>query len=220
LKGTRDVFVQLLDKLVARQQHAFADLVYIADSYAKLAVNDKARDQYDRIIKAAEADPNILPAKTGPAAVTRVRAQLVGLLRNDGKFQEAMQQVDQLIKNNPRDLAPLMEKGRILQSWSEADPKHYDEAVAHWTDLRTRLSRMQKKPPEFYEVVYNAASCLLAQAKKAGDKNKALQAEQLLKSTMVLSPSLSGPDMVAKYNDLLKTAIEMQGRSAQAASKR
>jgi tetratricopeptide (TPR) repeat protein len=137
---------------------------------------------------------------------------LVGLLRNEGKYDEAMKEVEQLIRANPRDLAPLMEKGRILQTWAEQEPKFYSDAIAHWSSLRTTLSRMQKKPPEYYEVVYNLAACLVFQAKHGNDKEKALQAEKLLKSSLVLSPNLNGPETVARYNELLQEATKFQGR--------
>jgi tetratricopeptide (TPR) repeat protein len=210
--GTRDVFVRLLDQLAQRQQHSLANMIFIADSYARVGAADKARQHYQRILQTSAADPELASSSTGISALARVRAQLVGLLRNEGKFEEAMKEVDQLIRSNPRDLAPLMEKGRILQAWADKEPRFYGEAIGHWTSLRTTLSRMQRKPPEYYEVVYNAASCLLAQSKQGQDKSKARQAEQLLKSSLVLSPNLNGPDMVARYNELLNEATKLQGR--------
>jgi tetratricopeptide (TPR) repeat protein len=210
--GTRAVYVQLLDQLAARKQHSLANSIYIGDSYSRVGVADKARAQYQHILQMAEQDPSLTSEGTGAAAVTRVRAQLVGLLRNEGKYAEAMKEVEQLIRANPRDLAPLMEKGRILQTWGEKEPKYYGDAVAHWSSLRTTLSRMQRKPPQYYEVVYNVAACLVTQAKQSNDKSKALQAEQLLKSALVLSPNLNGPEMVSRYNELLKEATKLQGR--------
>jgi hypothetical protein len=105
-----------------------------------------------------------------------------------------------------------MEKGRILQAWAEKEPKFYTDAINHWGSLRMTLSRMQKKPPEYYEVVYNVAACLIFQARQTTDKSKALQAEQLLKSVLVLSPNLNGPETVARYNELLREAVKLQGR--------
>jgi hypothetical protein len=141
-----------------------------------------------------------------------VRAQVVGLLRQEANYQEAMEQVTTLISENPRALEPLMEKGRILQAWAESEPKHSDAAVAHWSKLRTLLAAMQKKPPEYYEVVYNLAACLLAQYKQSRDASKLQQAEQLVKATLVLSPNLSGPDMVARYKALAEEVARAQGR--------
>ena len=44
------------------------------------------------------------------------------------------------------------------------------------------------------------------------DKEKANQAEKMLKSPLTLTPKLSGPDMVVKYQTLLAAAITLQGR--------
>ncbi len=105
-----------------------------------------------------------------------------------------------------------MEKGRLLQAWADIEPARFDEAVAHWTRLRTRLAHARSKPPEYYEVVYNAADCLFLAALKARDPSQALQAEQLLNATLVLSPRLNGPETVARYKDLLQRSRQLQGR--------
>jgi hypothetical protein len=70
---------------------------------------------------------------------------------------------------------------------------------------------MKTRPPEYYEVLYNAALCLVRQARQSNNKEKALDAEKMLKSTLTLSPQLSGPDMVAKYQTLLAAAITARG---------
>ena len=75
---------------------------------------------------------------------------------------------------------------------------------------------MRKKPIEFFEVMYNAAFCLVQEAKATGDRSKAGDAEKMLKSALILSPKLNGPDMVAKYNVLLNEAISI-ARPGQAA---
>jgi hypothetical protein len=64
---------------------------------------------------------------------------------------------------------------------------------------------MRKKPLEYYEVIYNAAWCLYAQAFQTQEDipKRCTEATGLLKSAMVLNDKLSGPDMVAKYEALL-----------------
>ncbi len=78
------------------------------------------------------------------------------------------------------------------------------------------LLGMVKKPPEYFEATYNLAAALYGQASAAKDKTqaaeKAKQAEQLLKSTLILSPDLSGPEMVEQYNALLKKASALHER--------
>ena len=98
-------------------------------------------------------------------------------------------------------LEPIMEKGHILQTLAESDPRRYDEAVQWWTRIRLKLSSAPgKKPKEYYEVIYNCALCLAAQKKPETNQ----QASQLLSSTLALSPDLDGADRVAMYKTLLK----------------
>jgi hypothetical protein len=100
-----------------------------------------------------------------------------------------------------------MQKGKVLQALASQDAAHYETCIAHWTSLRLKLGAMQPKPPEYYEVVYYTAASLLEQAAVSRDKTheeKTRQAEQLLKATMALSPKLSGPEMVVRYQDLLQ----------------
>ena len=211
LDNIKQVLGQMLDKLALREQHSVQNLVFIGDTCSQLALNDKAREVYQRLLALIEKDETA--KATAGKAITRVRAQLIGLLRNEAKYDEANKQVDALIKANPNALEPLMEKGRILQSWAQREPKRYPECVAHWTQVRQLLGRLKTRPPEYYEVLYNAALCLMSDARNSKDKEKALQAEQMLKSTLTLSPSLSGPDMVAKYKALLSQAMAYQGKS-------
>jgi hypothetical protein len=76
---------------------------------------------------------------------------------------------------------------------------------------------MRKKPIEFFEVMYNAAYCLVQESKAKGDRAKAADAEKMLKSALILSPKLNGPDMVAKYNVLLNEAVGIARPGQQAA---
>ena len=86
--------------------------------------------------------------------------------------------------------------------------------------LRVRLSKATRKPPEYYEVVYNAANCLFIDSLKTQNNEKALQAEQLLSATLVLSPRLSGPEMVARYKELLHKVRTLRGQPVGASARR
>jgi hypothetical protein len=208
---------QLLAQLASRKENSLPAMIYIADFSAQLGQNDTARELYQAILTRAESDATFKQANA--AALTRIQSQLVGLLRQKGQYAEGLEEVDKLIAKFPNALEPKMEKGRLLQAWSDKDPAHFDDAVAHWTVLRTRLAKAAKKPPEYYEVVYNAASCLFTDGLKTQNQQKALQAEQLLNATLVLSPKLNGPEMVARYKELLQKARQLQGRPANASAK-
>ncbi len=216
-KASKEQLAQWVARLAPRKQHSLLALIFIADTSAQLGQTDTARELYQAILAQADSDPAFKQANA--QALTRIQAQLVGLLRQKGQFAEGLKQVDQLIEAFPNALEPKMEKGRLLQSWADVEPARFGEAVAHWTMLRTRLAKAAKKPPEYYEVVYNAASCLFTESLKTQDAKKSLQAEQLLSATLVLSPRLSGPDMVARYKELLHKVRLLQGRPESAAAK-
>jgi hypothetical protein len=210
----RDLLGRLVDALAPRTALSVPQLIYIGDACLSLDRSDKAREVYQRLLAMIDKDESA--KATAGAAVTGIRARLVGLLRSEGKLDEANQQVDALIKEHPKALEPLMEKGYILQSLAQQDSKRYDECIAHWTNLRVRMGASKARPPEYYEALYNAAWCLIQQARQ-GDKKKAQekaqQAEQMLKSTLTLTPKLSGPDLVAKYEALLGQAVTMRGEA-------
>jgi len=192
-----------------------AGLVFIGDTLASLDMTAEASEQYQNILKRIETDEEF--KKQAEKAVTRVRAQLIGVLRKEGKFDAAVTQVDQLIKDNPNALEPLMEKGRILEAWAEKNPAKFEEAVAHWAKLRQRLQPMAKtkRPDEYYDVMYNVAACLMREAEKSKDQavrvDRATKAVQVLKSPLILSPKLNGPDTVARYNALMQKAARLAG---------
>jgi tetratricopeptide (TPR) repeat protein len=174
--------------------------------------------------RTALSDPGISKgdAERARKAATRARAQLVGLLRKEGKFDEAYAEVTQLIQDNPNALEPQLEKGRILQTWAEKDPRHYDEAVSQWIRVRNWLYAMRKKPPEYFEVIYNAAFCLYMQGAQSGAKarEKLLEARKLLNYEIVVNPKLNGPDMAAKYKALLEKIDAGLGPQGKPAGKR
>lgn len=211
--ASRESLIKVITQIGTRKQIDLGGLVYLAETsqdlgqtYRELGENekaveqnDKARAQFQAILDRAAADPAF--AKVATKATTRIRSQLIGLLRADGKFEEALPQVEALLKEQPNALEPLMEKGNILQTLAEKDPKRYEEAVQWWTRIRLKLaSSPGKKPVEYYEVIYNCAVCLAAQKKPETN----LQATQLLNSTLALSPDLDSPDRVEQYKALLK----------------
>ena len=193
----REALSKLFEQLNTRKQYDLSGLVFLAEGSSEIGMNDKAREQFQAIIDRAAADPVF--AKQAAKAMIRVRAQLIGLLRNEKNYPEALKQVEALLKEQPNALEPLMEKGNILQALAETDPKRYEEAVKWWTTIRLKLQGSPgKKPKEYYEVIYNCAFCLIQQ----GTPEKKTQAAQLLNSTMTLNPQLDGPDRVEMFEVL------------------
>jgi len=193
---------RVLKRLATRREQSVAALSFIGDALAELGLSEPARVQYELVLERIGQDSSVSPSNR--SLRTRVRARLLALLRAEGKYQEALEQVDRLIHDNPKALEPRLERGYILQGWAQREPEHFAAAISQWTELRLALSRMRNRPPEYFDVVYRAADCLVAQGKHENDKEKTHQAEQLLKSTLAVSPDLSGAEMVAKYQELLK----------------
>ena len=221
--NSKEALVKLLEKLNERKQYDLAGLVFLAESSLEISQSltdkpredfqKKARDQFQAIIDREQSDPAF--AKVAAKAMTRVRSQLIGLLREEKKYPEALAQVEALLKAQPNALEPMIEKGNIMQALAESDPKKYDDAVKWWSGIRNKLQNQPgKKPPAYYEVVYNTAFCLVAQ--KQPEKNT--QAAQLLHATLALAPSLDGPDRVEKYKALLKQLPAVKAAPAKAAA--
>ncbi len=210
LKATQTMIGNVLKKLAARKEHSVFGLVALGDLCVNVGLAAEATQLFQRVVDTPDVDKR---------AATRARAQLIGLLRTAGKFQEAIDQARQLAADNPRSLEPQLELGRCLQARAEQDPATYEEAIAQWTRIRNFLQAMRKKPPEYYEVIYNAAWCLYAQAYQTQEKiqERCTQAIQLLKSALVLNEKLSGPDMVEKYKVLIDTIQKFQQESGGAA---
>jgi len=212
LRALRELLAKLIDATEGRKALSISQLIFLGDACMNNARTDRAREIYQQVLTTIDKDESA--KATAGAKATQMRARLVSLLRNEGKLVEAEQQVNTLIKEHPKALEPLMERGYILQSLAERDPRRWDDCVKHWTDLRLRLERSKPRPPEYYDALYNAALCLVRQAKQTGKKEKAVDAQKILSATLTLSPSLNGPDTVTKFQTLLKSAIELGGTAA------
>ena len=212
--AVQELLGKILVKLATRKELGLGSMMFIGETLNAIGMTAEASEQFQRIIKRTEEDPQF--AKEAAKAMSRIRAELLKVLRDQGKYEDAIKQVNKLIETNPNALALLMEKGRILEAWAEKDSTKFEDAVKHWADLRNRLQHMKKKPPEYYEVMYNVAKCLVREAEKSKDKkvilDRANTAEKVLKSPLVTARKSMGPDMVAKYVALLNKAIVMQGR--------
>jgi hypothetical protein len=212
LAAKRDAFKELLVKLMEplgkRREHSLPDLVFLGDACFTLGLADEGGQIYQNLLDRAKDDPSFTKKPGIAQALIRARAQLINVLRSQGKLEEALKQADEQIAKNPRALDPKMAKAYILDDWAKQDFRKFDDAVAQWTEIRLLLNRINPKPPEYFEVVYRGATCLYQQYEKFNDRSKLDSAEQLLKATLIQYAKLSGPDMVARYNELLKKIQE------------
>lgn len=218
-KNVQALFTKVVEKLTARRFHSIPNMIYLSETAAELGLTQQAREQFTTILKKADDEKGSVQ----PQAAIRIRAKLIGLLRNEKKLAEALPEVDKLITaTGGKALEPLIEKGQIIQSIAESAPynaKLYDATIGYWTNLRLRMQNMNPKPPEYYQLIYNTANCLLVQAEQAKDPGKAKQAIQILNSVLQLNRSLLAPDMVTKYDALVAKARQFQGQPAVAPTK-
>ncbi|MGC4007441.1 MAG: hypothetical protein QM811_31685 [Pirellulales bacterium] len=194
LKG---VELNLLNKLKERDQLNVGEMIYLADALSKVGQVEDARNFYKKIIDRADSDPQF--GESAKKSLTRIRAAVVELLLAEGKFDAASKQADELIEQFPKSLEPLVLRARILQAWSNKDPKKVDDAIGQWSRIRTVLQNVPKKPPEYYEAVLSASNLLIVQANQTKDPKKAETAEKLLTATLRMTPEADGPRTVELY---------------------
>ena len=173
LASMQELLAKILLNLAERKELGLGHMIFVGETLNTIGKTAEATQLFEKILKRMETDHEF--AERGQKALSLIRTELLKALRKQEKYEEALTQVDQLIKEHPRALEPLMEKGRILEAWAEKDPTKFDQAVGHWATLRTRLQPMRNpKPPEYYEVMYNVAKCLVREAEKSTDKAVAL----------------------------------------------
>ena len=197
LASTQAMIGSVLKKVINRKQYSPSGLLVVADAAGAVGFSVEARNLYNQVANQPNADRKLK---------THALAQLVGLLRQEGKFDEAYNRAEELVKENPRALPPLMERARVMQAWAATDPAKFDQAMAEWIRIRNLLEPMRPKPREYYDVVFYAAECLYIQAVKTPEqaREKAIQASQWLNGAKLMNPRLSGPDAVERYKALLE----------------
>ncbi len=120
LTTVKELAGNLLPRLAERKSNTPQNLIFIGDLAMQVAQSELADTIFHKILDQAQADPAFAKA-CGDRGLTRVRSQLVELLREKKQFAEGVKQADTLIEQNPKSLEPLMAKGRLLQAWAEED---------------------------------------------------------------------------------------------------
>ncbi len=203
--GLKGNITKLLEKLGAKQNHTLDGRIYMGGIAAKIGATNLAEQFYTTALAQVDKEKD----SVGPKVlkfIPQIRAQLVGLLQQKGEFKTGVEQIDKLIEEQPKALEPKVVKARLLQAWAEKEPARLQDAAREWAGIARMLAgaaRGRKPLPELFEANYYAASCLYMEFESTKDATKADTARKLLHTMMIKSPSLSGPDMVAKYNALI-----------------
>ncbi|MBX3414845.1 MAG: hypothetical protein KF708_19325 [Pirellulales bacterium] len=192
---------EMINSLAAREHLGPQEQLLLGDLCMFRGAHDQAAELYKALIDAAQTDPAF--AAQSAQQLARARTRLVQLLRERGEYSRAIAETDILLKEHPRSLAIALERGRILEAWSRTDLSQVDAALKQWNDIRVALGKQTPRPAEYFEAVYSVALCLRRQAIVKKSPDDLAQARKLLDATLILSPKLSGPAMVAQYKKLL-----------------
>jgi hypothetical protein len=197
LARTQQAYQKFLAALVnAKAGQTYQSLQWAGESMLALGNSKEAADVFDRILEAAEKDKTFLPAQAAEPSLMKTRLKLAAALRGQGQFDKSDELITELIKQSPRSIEPQFEKGMLLEARAAAGQSKWSVAHNQWRTIALKMASMRPKPAEYYDAWYHAALALW----KDG---QATLARQTLGSVMRLSPNLSGPEMKAKYEDLI-----------------
>ena len=203
-------FRNMVDKLCKRENLSIGGLIWLAESAKSVGLTQNASDIYSKILERKKTDPKFGTDKDAAKYLEFIRNTQIQNLQNQNEFQKAIDLINTQIAEQPSSIAPYIAKAKAMQAWAATEETKYGAAAGAWANAREMLGRIPKKPPEFYDAVYNTAVCLMGEFKVNKKKETALQAEKTLRSTLTLYPELSGPEMVKKYNDLLILVLKAQ----------
>lgn len=197
LERTRLAFLKFLNALAeSKSGQTFDSMLWTGENILKLGDPAKAHDVFEHVLKTYGSDASALAQPGAPERVLRTRLKLSASLRGLKRFDESSSMIETLLKENPRTIEPMMEKGMLLEDQAAAGKGEWGLAFNHWRATATRLGTMRTRPVEYYEAWYHAAVALQKQG-------RGQEAKQTLAGIMRLSPSVGGPEMKGKYQALL-----------------
>jgi hypothetical protein len=238
-------FELFLDRIVSKEHgNNFNSLNWVAETYGRLGAGHESDDAsttaqsrafYE---KAAHADEKILAAvKAGPQfatpqAVLAVKVRMAKSARHGGHFKEAIDQLVDILKVQPKLLDGQREAAYAYQEWGrdnpatlklaieggrkEKDPKGQEYNVLWgWARIAALTQRDKRFQDVYHEASYNLAKCYLlsALAQEGSEKAASLKkAEAAVMLTVQLHPDLGGGDWPKKYDKLLRNIQKELGQ--------
>ncbi len=197
LTRTQTAYRKFLSALVASKTgQTFDSLMWAGSNLLNLGAAAEASDVFDQILKIYGEDSAFVSKPGALDRLRRVRLRQVSALRGKGQFVEAEDKLRAITEQDPRRYDVLMEKGYILSDRATAKKGTWSAAFNHWQNLAQRLRNLSPKPLDYYEAWYQAAKALQSDGKST-------LAKQTLAGIMRLSPQVGGPEMKAKYQELL-----------------
>ena len=144
LASINELLGDILLKLAERKEVSLWGMVFIADGLNTIGKTAEASRLYQSIIERAESDPSSPPRPS--KAMTRVRAPTDRTAAQGRQVFRSARTGRSLIRENPRALEPLMEKGRIIEAWAEIEPGRYGDAVLTGSCSETACSPCGTSP--------------------------------------------------------------------------
>ncbi len=229
-------FAELLDRIAARDTgNNPAMRLWLAQSYysmgKSLADRDaarsfyaKARDAFQALADAANADPSILPAGQSPLAV---KMQLADCLRGLGQYKQALDSFSSVLKEQENQLAVQIAAAESYEQRgvAETDPQWLERAIYGgyklrstgknrvwgWLKIAQVAERASRSDPRyrdaFFEARLGAARCrfLAGTMHRGADRTKDLAtAKESILSVHRLYPEMGGEAWRDKFDQLLK----------------
>lgn len=193
------------------------------------AYYEKAFQTDEKIMASLAADKSFGPA----GAELAVKLRMARTRRRMRDFKQARDLLVQVLKEKPNVLDVQVEAALNYQEWGREKPDYYqtaikgagkqakqaDKLIWGWSLIsrRTQAARDRHQKDVFYEAIYNQAKCefLFAKHQKGDDKTKSLNAaEQAVLYVYRVRPELGGPEWHEKFNNLLKSVQQAQGKKA------
>ncbi len=197
LTRIEQAYQKFLDALaLSKTGQTYDSLEWAGENMLSLGNAKEAGEVFNRILDKFGKDPEFLARPGADTQLLRTRLKLAAALRGQSDFAAAETLADELLKENPRAIEPRIEKAQLFEDMAMSGRGNWNQVYNHWQTLAGQLAKMRPKPVEYYDAWYHAAQAL----DKAGLTEKAKQA---LGSVMLLSPSVGGPEMKAKYVELL-----------------
>jgi tetratricopeptide (TPR) repeat protein len=203
LNRTQQAYQKFLEALAnSKSGQTYESLQWAGEQMLLLSRSKEAGAVFDRVLEKYGKDPAFLEAQGGRERIMRTELRRASALRFEGDFAAADAAVEQLIKDSPRSIEPRIEKGLLIEAKASAARGKqattlWTAAYNHWRTLALQLAGARPKPPEYYDAWYHTALALYKDGKPA-------DAKKTLASVMRLSATVGGPEIKAKYVDLLQ----------------
>jgi outer membrane protein assembly factor BamD (BamD/ComL family) len=202
-RRTQEAYKQFLQTLANSEAgQSYDSLQWAGESMLNLKMPAEAAAVFRRVLDTFGKDAEFQKQPDAANRLLRTRLKLAAALRGQRQFDEARKLVQTLADENPRLLDPLLEKGYLIEEEARAASgsdaaRLWEQSLAYWKDLGGRLRAIPQRRAESFEAWYHVAIAL----RGLGRKDEAIST---LKGVLTLTPSVGGPEMKAKYEELLK----------------